>query len=100
MQDYLKLDDPSQIYHMSSLDMAFTTAYNSTRDFAMRTFNLTEDQAITAITTVMDFGVTQVVDGKYSATLLLKLTMLLYATMLYCVLPILPRLSYMRTCLA
>ena len=30
----------------------------------MRTYNLTEDQAITAITTVADFGVTQVVDGK------------------------------------
>jgi len=64
LQDYLTLPDPSQIYKMSSLDMAFTTAYNSTRDFAMRTFNLTEDQAITAVTTVMDFGVTQVVDGK------------------------------------
>jgi len=53
---------------MSSLDTAFTTAYNSTRDFAMRTFNLTEDQAVTAVTTVMDFGVTQVVDGKSACT--------------------------------
>ena len=51
---------------MYSVDMAFTVAYNSTRDFAMRasSFNLTEDQAITAITTVMDFAVTQVVDGE------------------------------------
>ncbi|KAL0052691.1 hypothetical protein WJX82_006304 [Trebouxia sp. C0006] len=65
LKDYLTLPDPSQIYKMSSLDMAFTTAYNSTRDFAMRTFNLTEDQAITAVTTVMDFGVTQVVDGNW-----------------------------------
>lgn len=63
VQDYLTLDDPTDIYDMSSLDMAFTNAYNNTRDFAMRTFNLTEDQAITAITTVMDFAVTQVVDG-------------------------------------
>ena len=70
MQDYLTLPDPSQIYKMSSLDMAFTTAYNSTRDFAMRTFNLTEDQAITAVTTVMDFGVTQVVDGKSACALM------------------------------
>ena len=63
LQDYLTLDDPTSIYDMSSIDMAFTNAYNNTRDFAMRTFNLTEDQAITAITTVMDFAVTQVVDG-------------------------------------
>ena len=64
MQDYLTLEDPTQIYNMASIDMAFTVAYNLTRDFSMRTFNLTEDQAITAITTVMDFAVTQVVDGK------------------------------------
>lgn len=56
---------------MSSIDMAFTNAYNNTRDFAMRTFNLTEDQAITAITTVMDFAVTQVVDGMPPVYLLL-----------------------------
>ena len=59
---------------MSSLDMAFTNAYNNTRDFAMRTFNLTEDQAITAITTVMDFAVTQVVDGNNSCLLLCAVT--------------------------
>ena len=67
LQDYLTLDDPTTIYDISSLDMAFTTAYNNTRDFSMRTFNLTEDQAITAITTVMDFAVTQVVDGMLCA---------------------------------
>ena len=64
LQDYLTLADRTQIYQMSSLDPAFTVAYNNTRDFVMRTYNLTEDQAITAITTVVDFGVTQVVDGK------------------------------------
>ena len=64
VQDYLTLEDPTQIYNMASIDMAFTVAYNLTRDFTMRTFNLTEDQAITAITTVMDFAVTQVVDGE------------------------------------
>ena len=65
LQDYLTLDDPTDIYDMSSIDMAFTNAYNNTRDFAMRAFNLTEDQAITAITTIMDFAVTQVVDGMH-----------------------------------
>lgn len=33
----------------------------------MNAYNLTEDQAITAVTTVADFGVTQVVDGERSA---------------------------------
>ena len=33
----------------------------------MNGFNLTEDQAITAITAAMDFGVTQVVDGNWCA---------------------------------
>jgi hypothetical protein len=36
-----------------------TVAYNQTRDWMMGTFDLTEDQAITAITVAVDFGVTQ-----------------------------------------
>ena len=35
----------------------------------MNGFNLTEDQAITAITVAADFGVTQVVDGNWCAPL-------------------------------
>ena len=35
----------------------------------MNGFNLTEDQAITAITVAMDFGVDQVVDGNWCALL-------------------------------
>ena len=58
--------------------MAFTVAYNNTRDFAMRAFNLTEDQAITAITTVMDFGVTQVVDGESPTACCMHLTTCLW----------------------
>ena len=54
------------MYAKSSLDRAMTVTYNATRDFAMRAFNLTEDQAITAITVGFDFGVTQVVDGEHS----------------------------------
>lgn len=64
LQDYLALPDRTSIYKMSTLDSAMTDTYNNTRDFVMRTYNLTEDQAITAITTLADFGVTQVVDGK------------------------------------
>ncbi|KAK9815353.1 hypothetical protein WJX72_002191 [[Myrmecia] bisecta] len=65
-KDYLKeLPVPNAIYQQSSLDKAMINAYNETRDFVMRAFDLTEDQAITAITVGMDFGVDQVVDGNW-----------------------------------
>ena len=35
----------------------------------MRAFNLTEDQTITAITALVDFSVTQVVDGNYGTNM-------------------------------
>lgn len=62
MQDYTnQLAAPfSTIYKGSTLDLTMTAAYNLTRDFMMRTFDLTENQVITAITTIVDFGVTQV----------------------------------------
>ncbi|KAK9842132.1 hypothetical protein WJX84_007001 [Apatococcus fuscideae] len=61
-----QLESPfSAIYQHSTLDLTMTVAYNLTRDFMMRTFDLTEDQAITAITTLVDFGITQVVDGNW-----------------------------------
>ena len=47
-------------------------AYNQTRDFMMRAFDLTEDQAITAITALVDFSITQVVDGNYGTTMRLS----------------------------
>ena len=37
----------------------------------MRAFNLTEDQTITAITALVDFSITQVVDGNYGAHMIL-----------------------------
>lgn len=46
------------------LDRAMTVAYNNTRDFMMTAFNLTEDEAISAMTIGADFIVTQVVDGQ------------------------------------
>ena len=64
MQDYLTLDTPSDIYTMSDLNSAFNNTWINARSFMMNAFNLTEDEAITAITTVADFGVTQVVDGE------------------------------------
>ncbi|PRW59935.1 acetamidase [Chlorella sorokiniana] len=65
--DYLsELEEPmSTIYSKSQIDRAMTVAYNQTRDWMMRTFNLTEDQAISFITIACDFGITQVVDGNF-----------------------------------
>lgn len=65
--DYLEeLKDPmSTIYGESSIDKAMTVAYNNTRDWMMNTLNMTEDQAITAITVAVDFAITQVVDGNW-----------------------------------
>lgn len=55
----------STIYGESSIDKAMTVAYNNTRDWMMNTLNMTEDQAITAITVAVDFAITQVVDGNW-----------------------------------
>lgn len=66
--DYLAAfpDAPGTIYSEGTdLNKAMTNAYNNTRDFMMRTFNLTEDQAITGMTVAVDFAVTQVVDGNW-----------------------------------
>lgn len=65
--DYLEeLKNPmSTIYGVSSIDKAMTVAYNNTRDWMMSTLNMTEDQAITAITVAVDFAITQVVDGNW-----------------------------------
>ena len=65
LQDYLTLDTPSDIYTMSTLDSAFNNTWINARSFMMNAFNLTEDETITAVTTVADFGVTQVVDGEH-----------------------------------
>lgn len=71
VQDYLaEVATPfSNIYTASSLDRTMTVAYNQTRDFMMRTFDLTEDQAITAITVAVDFEITQVLRNTTSSTL-------------------------------
>eukprot|EP01024_Parvocaulis_polyphysoides_P026175 TRINITY_DN23895_c0_g2_i2.p2 TRINITY_DN23895_c0_g2~~TRINITY_DN23895_c0_g2_i2.p2 ORF type:complete len:158 (-),score=19.23 TRINITY_DN23895_c0_g2_i2:215-634(-) len=66
-KDYLnELQDPQNaIFGESSIDRAMNVAVNNTKAFMMRTFDLTEDQAITAITTGVDFGISQVVDGNW-----------------------------------
>eukprot|EP01025_Chloroclados_australasicus_P013595 TRINITY_DN163_c0_g1_i2.p1 TRINITY_DN163_c0_g1~~TRINITY_DN163_c0_g1_i2.p1 ORF type:complete len:479 (+),score=89.45 TRINITY_DN163_c0_g1_i2:146-1582(+) len=66
-KDYLnELEDPqSTIFGVSNIDRAMNVAVNNTKSFVMKTYNLTEDQAITAITTGVDFGISQVVDGNW-----------------------------------
>jgi acetamidase/formamidase len=66
--DYLDTfaDAPGTIYSEGGdLNKAMANTYALTRDFMMRTFNLTEDQAITAMTVAVDFSITQVVDGNF-----------------------------------
>lgn len=58
-------DPQNQIFALSSIDKAMVVAYNETRDWMMQSFDMTEDQAITAITIACDFGITQVVDGNF-----------------------------------
>ena len=64
--DYLATfpDDPSQIYGASSIDTAMMNAYTQTRKFLMATYSMSEIEANTFITQGIDFGMTQLVDGK------------------------------------
>ncbi|KAL4425547.1 hypothetical protein ABPG75_009563 [Micractinium tetrahymenae] len=69
-KDWLKeLKDPQNTafftWCTSSIDKAMVVAYKNVRDWMMQSFSLTEDEAITAITIAVDFGITQVVDGNF-----------------------------------
>jgi hypothetical protein len=62
-----ELEDPQNaVFATSSIDRAMVVTYNQTRDWMMDTFDLSEDEAITAITIAVDFGVTQV--GRRAVT--------------------------------
>ena len=66
--DYLKeFGDKarSAIYEKSSLDPAMRDAFRKTRRFLMTAMDLSEDEAISLMSVAVDFGVTQVVDGKW-----------------------------------
>jgi hypothetical protein len=59
-------DAQNQVFNISSpLDKAFNTTFYNARTFMMQAFNLTEDDAISAMTVGGDFAVTQVVDGNW-----------------------------------
>lgn len=67
--DYLSELGPNAqtlVFNISSpLDKAFNNTFYNARRFMMNTFNLTEDNAITAMTVGGDFIVNQVVDGNW-----------------------------------
>jgi acetamidase/formamidase len=65
VMDPVSLPDPTVVFQSSSLDRALLNTFNATRLFVMKAFNLTEDQALTAITVFSDFSVSQVVDGNW-----------------------------------
>lgn len=65
--DYLAAfpDNPGQIYSESDLNKAMMNAFMQTRKFLMAHYDLTEYESWTIITQGANFGITQVVDGKY-----------------------------------
>ena len=54
-----------EVYAASSLDLAMKDAFRKARRFLMEMQRLSEDEAIAVISTAVDFGVTQVVDGNW-----------------------------------
>lgn len=60
------LEDASTIFaEGASLDLAFEDCFLKTRAWMMDTFDLTEEETIAIMTTSVDFGITQVVDGNW-----------------------------------
>jgi acetamidase/formamidase/AraC-like DNA-binding protein len=55
----------SEVYATSSLDLAMKDAFRKMRRFLMHIKGLSEDEAIALMSSAVDFGVTQVVDGNW-----------------------------------
>lgn len=66
----------SEVYANASLDLAMKDAFRKVRRFLMDSWRMTEDEAITIISTGVDFGVTQVVDGNWGVHAILSKRML------------------------
>lgn len=66
-ENYLdELADPSDIFaEGASLDLAMADAFINTRNWLMDVYDLIEEEAIALMTTAVDFGITQVVDGNW-----------------------------------
>lgn len=61
-----QLADPSDIFSEgTSLDLAMADCYIKTRNWMMDVYSLTEEETIALMTTSVDFGITQVVDGNW-----------------------------------
>jgi len=60
------LEDASTIFaEGASLDLAMADCFVKTRDWIMDTFDVIEEEVIAIMTTSVNFGVTQVVDGNW-----------------------------------
>lgn len=64
-----------EVYATSSLDLAMKDAFRKTRRFLMEMRGLDEDEAIAVISTAVDFGVTQVVDGNWGVHAIVRKSM-------------------------
>jgi acetamidase/formamidase len=63
-----ELADPSTIFaEGASIDAAMEDCYYKTRNWLMDAWGLIEEETIALMTTSVDFGVTQVVDGNWGA---------------------------------
>jgi acetamidase/formamidase len=62
----------SEVYAKSSLDLAMKDAFRKMRRFLMSSKGLTEDEAIALMSSAVDFGVTQVVDGNWGVHAILR----------------------------
>jgi len=61
-----QLEDPSDIFaEGATLDKAMEDCFIKARNWMMDTFALTEEETIAIMTTAVDFGITQVVDGNW-----------------------------------
>ena len=62
----------SEVYAKSSLDLAMKDAFRKMRRFLMTIKGLSEDEAIALLSSAVDFGVTQVVDGNWGVHAILR----------------------------
>lgn len=61
-----ELEDASTIFvEGASLDLAMQDCFIKTRDWLMDVYDLIEEETIALMTTSVDFGITQVVDGNW-----------------------------------
>lgn len=61
-----ELENPSNIFaEGASLDLAMADCFIKTRNWLMNVMGLIEEETIALMTTAVDFGITQVVDGNW-----------------------------------